>query len=148
MFRSALKYWRGCDGFLRDQQRLEAESAAGGAGRSKPATIAGGETPQPPGFPVSLPWLLNHLFEGDRDRLRHYIQYCQFCGVWPKGDTESFITPLEEGADVESYQFFTRHWHEWRRSVTSEGRRGTATGGSAKKSAKKAGPGKTAKKKK
>ncbi len=114
MFRDALDYWLGCEKFLQHRQQIETQVSAARTSRQKALAAAYESVPRPAKFPAAFQWLLNNLFDGDRAKVRDYIEYCQSCGTWPGGDIESFIAPLLDGVDVEAYQWLTRHWYEWR----------------------------------
>jgi hypothetical protein len=122
MFHLALEYWRSCDNYLTDQQEITARSDAGPTGGPMEVTVPAKDVPKPPGFPVEFQWILNNLFDGNRDQLRDYIKHCQAANRWAAGDVESFIEPLAGGTDVESYYYLTRHWHEWRQIRASAAR--------------------------
>jgi len=122
MFRAALDYWLGCEKFLQHRQQIETQVSAARASRRKDLAAAYETVPRPAKFPAAFQWLLDNLFDGDRAKVRDYIEYCQSCGTWPGGDIESFIAPLLEGVDVEAYQWLTRHWYEWRLARTKAAR--------------------------
>jgi len=118
MFSAALVFWRSCESFLNQRQEIEARGTAARTNGPKELVSVYESVPPPAKFPASFQWLLNNLFDGERTKLRDYIEYCQSCGKWTSGDTESFIAPLLDGVEVEAFQYLTRHWHEWRQART------------------------------
>jgi hypothetical protein len=127
MFRDALEYWLGCEKFLQHRQQVESHVWAARAGRKKALAAAYESVPRPAKFPAAFQWLLDNLFDGDRAKVRDYIEYCQSCGTWPSADIESFIAPLLDGVDVEAYQWLTRHWYEWRLARSKAAQREAGT---------------------
>ncbi len=123
MFRAVLDYWLGCEKFLHHRQQIETQVSAARASQRKELAAVYESVPRPAKFPAAFQWLLDNLFDGDRAKVRDYIEYCQSCGTWPGGDIESFIAPLLEGVDVEAYQWLIRHWYEWRLARTKAARR-------------------------